>query len=66
MTKDSRFEIFSDPSQVSIRLLLENYLFEMTAEGLSFRNDRPVSRFEMIDSDHHFEMIRIDFFLILL
>jgi len=40
MTNDSRFEIFSDLSQVSIRLISENYLFEMTVEGLSFRNDR--------------------------
>lgn len=66
MTKDSRFEIFSDLSQVSLRLISENYLFEMSAEGLSFRNDRPVFLFEMIDADRHFEMILIDYFLILL
>ena len=66
MTNDSRFEILSDLSQVSLRLYSENYRFEMTPEELSFRNDRPVFRFEMIDSDRHFEMIRIDYFLIIL
>ena len=66
MTKDSRFEILSDLSQVSIRLYSENYRFEMTAEELSFRNGRPVFHFEMIDADRHFEMILIDYYLILL
>ena len=36
MTNDSRFEIFLDLSQVSLRSISENYRFEMTAEGLSF------------------------------
>ena len=66
MTNDSRFEIFSDQSWVSLRLISENYRFEMSAEGLSFRNDRPVFRFEMIDSYRHFEMIRIDYFRFIL
>lgn len=56
MTNDSRFEILSDLSQINLRLISENYLFEMTGMGF---------RFEMIDSDSHFEMIRIDYFLIL-
>ena len=64
MTNDSRFEILSDLSQVSLRSISEKYRFEMSAEGLSFRNDRPTFLFEMIDSDRHFEMILIDYFLI--
>ena len=47
MTNDSRFEIFSDLSQVSLRSISENYRFEMTPVELSFRNDRPVVHFEM-------------------
>ena len=47
MTKDSRFEIFSDQSLIPLGLISENYLFEMTVgafvlkwqTGLSFRND---------------------------
>ena len=64
MINDSRFEIISDLSLIPLRSISENYRFEMSAEGLSFRNDRPVFLFEMIDADRHFEMILIDYFLI--
>ena len=65
-TNDSRFEIFLDLSQVSLGSISENYRFEMTAEGLSFQNDRPVFHFEMIDSDRHFEITLIDYFRFIL
>ena len=66
MTTDSRFEIFSDLSQVSLRSISENYRFEITPVELSFRNDRPVFRFEMIDADRHFEITLIDYFRFIL
>ena len=66
MTNDSRFEIFSDMSQVSLRSISENYRFEITPVELSFRNDRPVFRFEMIDADRHFEITLIDYFRFIL
>ena len=66
MTNDSRFEIFSDLSQVSLRSISENYRFEITPVELSFRNDRPVFRFEMIDADRHFEITLIDYFRFIL
>ena len=66
MKKDSRFEIFSDLSQVSLRSISENYRFEMMPVELSFRNGRPVFHFEMIDADRHFEITLIDYFRFIL
>ena len=66
MTNDSRFEIFSDLSQVSLRSITENYRFEMMPVELSFQNDRPDFHFGMIDADHHFEMNLIDCFRFIL